>query len=300
VTVGGAQVSFAEALTTRLDITRITPGLLSFVAERTGERTLKELLRAGHSTDLARWTWDRQAPDVLAEFGVRAEAQDWTDTLGTLAPRQYSISSSPLTSPDEVSLTVSVVRFTSRHGRPRRGVCSTFMADAAADRATKVVVKPAPRFRPPTDPDTPMIMVGPGTGVAPFIGFLQDRQARGHRAENWLFFGEQRCETDFYYREELERMRSEGALSRLDVAFSRDQRHKVYVQDRMREHGAELWRWLERGAHFYVCGDATRMAKDVDTALRDMVAAHGGLSPEQAAAYVKRMTTEGRYARDVY
>ncbi|GAA4541520.1 bifunctional nitrate reductase/sulfite reductase flavoprotein subunit alpha [Pseudonocardia xishanensis] len=300
VTVRGTEMAFAEALTTRLDIARITPGLLSFVAERTGDRTLKELLRAGHDTDLARWTWDRQAPDVLAEFRVDASAQDWVDSLGTLAPRQYSISSSPLTSPDEISLTVSVVRFTSRHGRPRRGVCSTFLADAAADRSTQVLVKPAPRFRPPADADTPMIMVGPGTGVAPFMGFLDDRRARGHRGRNWLFFGEQRHDTDFYYRDELERMRADGSLTRLDVAFSRDQRHKVYVQDRMREHGAELWRWLDAGAHFYVCGDASRMAKDVDTALRDVVTTHGGLPADQAAAYVKRMTTEGRYARDVY
>jgi sulfite reductase alpha subunit-like flavoprotein len=145
-----------------------------------------------------------------------------------------------------------------------------------------------------------MIMVGPGTGVAPFIGFLEDRRARGHRGRNWLFFGEQRSATDFYYREQLETMRADGALSRLDVAFSRDQRHKVYVQDRMREHGAELWRWISEGAHFYVCGDASRMAKDVDTALRDMIIAHGGMTPEAAAVYVKRMTTEGRYARDVY
>jgi NADPH-dependent sulfite reductase flavoprotein alpha-component len=300
VSVKGAEVPFAEALRHSLDITRITPSLLTFVAERTGDRTLKELLRAGHDTDLARWTWDRQAPDVLAEFGVRAEAQEWVDALGTLAPRQYSISSSPLTSPSEISLTVSVVRFTSRHGRPRRGVCSTFMADAAAGVPTSVLVKPAPRFRPPTDADVPMIMVGPGTGVAPFIGFLEDRRARGHRGRNWLFFGEQRSATDFYYREQLETMRADGALSRLDVAFSRDQRHKVYVQDRMREHGAELWRWISEGAHFYVCGDASRMAKDVDTALRDMIIAHGGMTPEAAAVYVKRMTTEGRYARDVY
>jgi len=300
VTVRGAEMGFAEALTTRLDIARITPGLLSFVADRTGDRTLKELLRAGHDTDLARWTWDRQAPDVLAEFRVDASAQDWVDSLGALAPRQYSISSSPLTSPDEISLTVSVVRFTSRHGRPRRGVCSTFLADAAADRPTQVLVKPAPRFRPPADADVPMIMVGPGTGVAPFMGFLHDRRARGHRGRNWLFFGEQRHDTDFYYRDELERMREDGSLTRLDLAFSRDQRHKVYVQDRMREHGAELWRWLDAGAHFYVCGDASRMAKDVDTALRDVVTTHGGLPADQAAAYVKRMTTEGRYARDVY
>jgi sulfite reductase alpha subunit-like flavoprotein len=145
-----------------------------------------------------------------------------------------------------------------------------------------------------------MIMVGPGTGVAPFLGFLDDRRARGHQGRNWLFFGEQRRETDFYYREELDALQRDGTLTRLDVAFSRDQRHKVYVQDRMREHGAQLWAWLEDGAHFYVCGDATRMAKDVDKALRDIVATHGGMDEERSAAYVKKLAAEKRYARDVY
>ncbi|MCE3553752.1 bifunctional nitrate reductase/sulfite reductase flavoprotein subunit alpha [Pseudonocardia sp. RS11V-5] len=300
VTVRGEDMAFAEALGRHLDITRISPALLGFVAERTGDRVLKELLRAGHGTDLARWTWDRQAPDVLTEFPVRAPAQEWADTLTALQPRWYSISSSPLTSPDAVSLTVSVVRFTSRHGRGRRGVCSTFLADAAGEGPTPVLVRSSPRFRPPADPATPMVMVGPGTGVAPFVGFLEDRRARGHTAPNWLFFGEQRCATDFYYREELEGMRADGTLARLDVAFSRDQRHKVYVQDRMREHGAQLWRWLADGAHFYVCGDAGRMAKDVDLALRDVVAAHGGMDADRTAAYVKQLVADGRYVRDVY
>jgi NADPH-dependent sulfite reductase flavoprotein alpha-component len=300
VTLRGTDLAFAEALGRHLDITRISPALLAFVAERTGDRMLKELLRAGHGTDLARWTWDRQAPDVLTEFPVRASAQEWAEALTPLQPRQYSISSSPLTSPDAVSLTVSVVRFTSRHGRSRRGVCSTFLADAAGEGSTPVLVRSSPRFRPPADPATPMIMVGPGTGVAPFVGFLEDRRARGHTAPNWLFFGEQRCTTDFYYREELEAMRADGTLTRLDLAFSRDQRHKVYVQDRMREHGAQLWRWLADGAHFYVCGDATRMAKDVDLALRDVVAAHAGLDADRTAAYVKQLVADGRYVRDVY
>ncbi|MCU1628337.1 MAG: molybdopterin oxidoreductase [Pseudonocardia sp.] len=290
----------AEALHRHLDITRITPALLGFVADRRGDHHLKELLRAGNTVELTKWTWDRQAADVLAEYPVRAGAQEWADVSKRLAPRQYSISSSPLTSPREVALTVSVVRFTSRHGRARRGVCSTFLADAADAWPTAVSVKPAPRFRPPADPSTPMIMVGPGTGVAPFLGFLDDRRARGHQGRNWLFFGEQRRETDFYYREELDGLQRDGTLGRLDVAFSRDQRHKVYVQDRMREHGARLWAWLEDGAHFYVCGDATRMAKDVDRALRDIVATHGGMDEERAAAYVKKLAAEKRYSRDVY
>lgn len=145
-----------------------------------------------------------------------------------------------------------------------------------------------------------MIMVGPGTGIAPFIGFLAERRARGHTAPNWLFFGEQHRATDFYYEAELTGLLADGTLARLDTAFSRDQRAKVYVQDRMREHGPQLWAWLQEGAHFYVCGDASRMARDVDAALRAVVAAHGGLPAEAATAYVKQLAAERRYVRDVY
>ncbi|HEY4295715.1 MAG TPA: reductase, partial [Paraburkholderia sp.] len=163
-----------------------------------------------------------------------------------------------------------------------------------------VFVQKSAHFRPPHHADTPMIMVGPGTGIAPFRGFLHERRARGDAGRNWLFFGEQHAATDFYYRDELETMRDSGVLTRLDVAFSRDQADKIYVQDRMREQGAQLWRWLEDGAHFYVCGDANRMARDVDTALRDVVAGHGGMSDEKAAEYVSRLARDKRYARDVY
>jgi sulfite reductase alpha subunit-like flavoprotein len=145
-----------------------------------------------------------------------------------------------------------------------------------------------------------MVMVGPGTGIAPFLGFLHERRARGHRAPNWLFFGEQHRATDFYYENELTALLADGTLNRLDTAFSRDQRNKIYVQDRMREHGHQLWSWLRDGAHFYVCGDASRMAKDVDRALRDIAVAHGGLDEDGAAAYVKQLGADKRYVRDVY
>jgi sulfite reductase (NADPH) flavoprotein alpha-component len=163
-----------------------------------------------------------------------------------------------------------------------------------------VFVQRSPHFRPPVDASTPMVMVGPGTGVAPFIGFLQERRALGHPGPNWLFFGEQHRATDFYYEEELTTLLDEGNLTRLDTVFSRDQRAKVYVQDRMREHGHELWQWLREGAHFYVCGDASRMAKDVDQALRDIAVAHGGLDEAEASAYLRQMVTAKRYVRDVY
>ena len=298
---GVGEVPLGEALLRHLDITRITPGLLRFVAERARDpRELKKLLRTDNKGELAKWSWGRQAVDVVAEYGLRAGAQEWADVLGRLQPRLYSISSSPLTDPHLISLTVSVVRYENLHGRPRHGVCSPFLADAGPDTPVPVHVQRSPHFRPPADPATPMVMIGPGTGVAPFVGFLEERRARGHRAPNWLFFGEQHRATDFYYEDELTALLDDGTLARLDTAFSRDQRAKVYVQDRMREHGSLLWSWLRDGAHFYVCGDASRMAKDVDQALRDIVTLHGGLDEAGAAAYVKQLAADKRYVRDVY
>jgi NADPH-dependent sulfite reductase flavoprotein alpha-component len=298
---GVGEVPFTEALHRHLDITRITPDLLRFVSERTRDnRELKKLMRADNKDGLAQWSWGRQAVDVVAEFAVRASAAEWAGVFKRLQPRLYSISSSPLVDPHEVSLTVSVVRYENLRGQPRGGVCSPFLADGEAGLEVPVFVQRSPHFRPPADATTPMVMVGPGTGVAPFIGFLQERQALGHRAPNWLFFGEQHRATDHYYEDELAELRGAGVLDRLDTAFSRDQRAKVYVQDRMREHGPELWHWLQDGARFYVCGDASRMAKDVDRALRDIAVAHGGLSEAEAAAYVKQLANEKRYVRDVY
>ncbi|KOV60654.1 reductase [Streptomyces sp. MMG1121] len=296
-----ADVPFAEALLHHLDITRVTPDLLRFAADRTRDpRELRKLLRPDNKGELARWSWGRQAVDVVAEFGIRAGAQEWADALGRLQPRLYSISSSPLTDPHLVSLTVSVVRYENLGGRPRQGVCSPFLADAEPGTPVPVRVQRAPHFRPPADPTTPAVMVGPGTGVAPFIAFLEERRARGHRAPNWLFFGEQHRATDFYYERELTAFLADGTLTRLDTAFSRDQRAKVYVQDRMREHGPLLWSWLRDGAHFYVCGDASRMARDVDRALREVATVHGGLDETEAAAYVKQLVADKRYVRDVY
>ncbi|WP_393063462.1 molybdopterin-dependent oxidoreductase [Streptomyces sp. LN549] len=293
-------IPLEEALRTRLDISRITTDLLKFTAERTGSHELKRLLRPDNKDALAKWSWSRQAADVVAAFPVRASAAEWAGALRRLQPRLYSISSSPLAHPSEVRLTVSVVRYTNDLGRNRKGVCSTYLADCADDGPVQVFVQRSPHFRPPADPATPMIMVGPGTGVAPFIGFLEDRRARGHTGPNWLFFGEQRQATDFYYRQELEAYQASGHLDRLDLAFSRDQRNKIYVQDRMREHGPRLWQWLQNGAHFYVCGDAARMAKDVDQALAGIVATHGGMENDEAAAYVRRLAADKRYVRDVY
>ncbi|MBD0707830.1 reductase [Streptomyces sp. CBMA291] len=289
---GLGAVPFGEALRRRLDITRITPALLDFLAERSGGAPPR--LPAGQDGP------GRQAVDVVAEHPVRATAREWSRVLGRLTPRLYSISSSPLADPGLISVTVSVVRYENRHGMARKGVCSTFLADSPTGAEVPVFVRRAAHFRPPADPSVPMVMVGPGTGVAPFLGFLQERRALGHPAPNWLFFGERHRATGFLYEEELTAFLADGTLDRLDTAFSRDQPVKVYVQDRVREQGARLWEWLGAGAHVYVCGDATRMAKDVDRALREVAMAHGGLDAEAADAWIRRLAADKRYVRDVY
>nr|WP_157226718.1 bifunctional nitrate reductase/sulfite reductase flavoprotein subunit alpha [Gordonia soli] len=292
-------MTLRRALRERLEFARVTPGLVRFVADRTGDAELQSLIAPGNKDAFSDWAWGRQSVDLLAEHRVEASVDEWIDVVKPLAPRSYSISSSPLENPDEVQLTVSTVRY-NIHGTPRFGVCSTFLADHAASEDVGIFVTRSPHFRPPSDPDTPMIMIGPGTGIAPFRAFLHERRALGHGGRNWLFFGEQYAATDFYYREELTSMLGDGLLTRLDVAFSRDQESKIYVQDRMREHGAELYRWLHDGAHVYVCGDAGRMARDVDAALRGIVAQHGKLAPASADQYVKALAAEKRYVRDVY
>ncbi len=239
--------------------------------------------------------------DVLQAHPGRALAPgDFVRVLRKLQPRLYSIASSPKAHAGQVHLTVGAVRFAAQ-GRARKGVCSTFLAERAlAVGRIGVYLHHNSAFKPPTDGSRPIIRVGPGTGIAPFRAFLHERRATGATGRNWLFFGDQRATHDFLYREELESLRTAGTLHRLDTAFSRDQAHKVYVQNRMRENSAELFRWLEAGAHFYVCGDASRMAKDVDTALREIIQQEGNLNPDDAAAYLDKLRAEKRYARDVY
>jgi sulfite reductase (NADPH) flavoprotein alpha-component len=292
-------VPFELALRQHLEIAKPSQRLLRFVADRHQDRRLHQLLQADR-IELDAWLWGRQAIDVISEFGLRAGAEDWAEVLSKLQPRRYSISSSPLADPSQITVLVSVVRFDNADGMARKGVASTHLADGCPPASVQITIQPATHFHPPQDPAAPMIMIGPGTGVAPFLGFLTDRRARGHAGPNWLFFGEQREESDFYYREHLSELTESGFLTRLDVAFSRDQRNKIYVQDRMREHSALLWKWLESGAHVYVCGDAARMAKDVDVALREIIAQHGERSKDAAAAYVKQLSAEHRYVRDVY
>ncbi|WP_067567110.1 bifunctional nitrate reductase/sulfite reductase flavoprotein subunit alpha [Nocardia acidivorans] len=302
IEVDDTELTLAEALRTRYDITKVSADLLSFIAERNAHPRLAKLLRKDNRNELDGYLWDRQPVDVLRDFPAGADLVEWLGVLKKLQPRQYSISSSPLVSPHEVQLTVGVVRYGApvTPGAARRGgVSSTFLADRAA-REVPIFLQRAPHFRPPLDPNAPMIMVGPGTGIAPFRGFLQERRALGCRGRNWLFFGDQHAADHFYYRAELEDMFRSGFLTRLDLAFSRDQRERIYVQHRMIEHGAELWSWLRDGGHFYVCGDAARMAKDVDDALLKIARIHGKLSEDAALAFKKQLVAEKRYVRDVY
>jgi len=247
---------------------------------------------------------DAATLDVLAALhkfpGVRPGAEAFVEALEPLQPRLYSISSSLAANPGRVSLTVDTVRY--RIGpRERLGVASTFLGERLGLGETlRVYVQKAHGFRLPADPATPVIMIGPGTGVAPFRAFLQERRAVGEPGRNWLFFGHQRRDHDFFYEDEFAAMRDSGLLTRLSLAWSRDGREKFYVQDRMREVGAELWRWIAEGAHLYVCGDARRMARDVERALVDIVAEAGARSAEEAAAFVAGLKKASRYQADVY
>jgi sulfite reductase (NADPH) flavoprotein alpha-component len=300
VTIDGqGTMSLEDALLTEYEIAKVTPDMLRFVAERAGSTLLTDLMLEENRSKRADWLWGRQFVDLLHGFPIRTDAAELLSVLKRMQPRCYSISSSPAVYADEVHLTVSTVRYGlngARHG----GVCSTFLADRADGIDVPIFLQKSAHFRPPKDPATPMIMVGPGTGVAPFRAFLQERRARGASGKNWLFFGEQRAKTDFYYRDELEAMQQDGYLHRLDTAFSRDQAEKIYVQTRMIENGEQVWRWLQDGAHFYVCGDANRMAKDVDDSLKQIVRAHGDMDAEEATFYVTTMAQEKRYVRDVY
>lgn len=295
----GGEVSLRTALVRYYEITKIPAQLLKVIAERSSDKTLAELMIPEAKDVLNHYLWGREIIDLLVDFSsVSFTPAEFVSHLRKLQPRLYSISSSLHAFPDQVHLTVAAVRYDS-FGRKRKGVCSTFLADRSGG-TVPVFVHVSKGFRLPASGDTPIIMVGPGTGIAPFRGFLHDRRARGAKGKNWLFFGDQKAATDFLYREELEGMLADGHLTRLDTAFSRDQEAKIYVQQRMLENAAELWAWLQEGAYFYVCGDAQRMAKDVDAALHKVAETAGGLSADDAADYVQKLKSDKRYMRDVY
>ena len=291
----------ADALREDYDITAVSRAVLTKLQAATGSEELQKLLAEDAKEQLKAWNYGREIVDAIEAFapaGLSAAAL--TGIFRKLPPRLYSIASSPLAHPGEVHLTIAAVRYQA-HGRDRKGVCSTYFADQVKEGDTvQVFVQPNKHFRLPPSGETPVIMVGPGTGVAPFRAFVEHRSALGHPGKNWLFFGDQRYTYDFLYQLEWQEHLKSGALSKLDVAFSRDQPEKVYVQQKMLEHAKELYAWLEEGAHFYVCGDASRMANDVHEALLTIIEKQGHKSREDAEAYLEDLKKTKRYQRDVY
>jgi sulfite reductase (NADPH) flavoprotein alpha-component len=283
-------------------ITQTTPKFLKAISERAvnGAPLLTELLKPERKLDLEKYLWGMEIVDFLIEHpSIKWTPQEFVDTLAKLLPRMYSISSSLKAHPDQVHFTIDVVHYESR-GRTRKGVCSTFLSERSKD--TPVPVFPnASKFRLPEDGNTPIIMVGPGTGVAPFRAFLQERKATGAKGKNWLFFGSQHKHCNYFYEDEFEKMKSDGFLTRLDCAWSRDSAEKSYVQHKMLNCADEIWKWIDsEGGQFFVCGDARRMAKDVDAALRKIIQEKGGKSEGQTNEYVEKLKADKRYKRDVY
>ncbi len=291
-----------EALLRDYSITQPTPKFLKAIAGRASAAPmLKELLHPDRKHDLENYLWGAEVIDFLLDHpSVKFTPEEFVGLLTKLQPRLYSVASSLRVFPDRVHFIVDVVIYESR-GRVRKGVCSAFMAERADTVPVPVYPSSAKHFHMPEDGNIPLIMIGPGTGIAPFRAFLQERQARADKGKNWLFFGAQREKCDYAYRDDFHQMKQDGILARLDCAFSRDQAHKIYVQHRMLENAADIWKWIDGdGAQFFVCGDARRMAKDVDAALRKIVQEQGGRSVEEANAYVEKLKTDKRYKRDVY
>jgi sulfite reductase (NADPH) flavoprotein alpha-component len=296
------EISLEEALRTRLGIGKLARGAVGQYVKLAPEVAgLKVMVGPDNKARAEEYCWGREFVDLATDFpGVITDPQQLFHVLQRLTPRMYSIASSQAMHRDNVQTTVRVIRYES-HGRERQGLASGHLGDRAGVGTTMpIFLHSNASFRLPEDTTAPVIMIGPGTGIAPFRAFLEERQATGQTGDNWLFFGEQREKMDFLYKEQLMGMYRDGVLAHLDTAFSRDQAQKVYVQDKMQEKSKELFSWLERGAYFYVCGDATRMAKDVETALLDVIARGSNGTLEHAAEYLAAMKKQKRYQRDVY
>ncbi|HDZ8833950.1 TPA: assimilatory sulfite reductase (NADPH) flavoprotein subunit [Aeromonas dhakensis] len=294
-----ARGSLREVLSRELELTRLHGGFITGLAEISDNAALKDL--AGDKAQVNALVASAQVVDVLKRFPTALTAEQLMGLLRPLTPRLYSIASSQSEVEEEVHLTVGVVRYPQEDGTVRSGAASSYLADRLPEDAeVRVFVEHNDNFRLPANPDTPVIMVGPGTGIAPFRAFLQEREAQGADGKNWLFFGNPHFTQDFLYQVEWQRYVKSGLLSKISLAFSRDQANKIYVQDRLREAGLELYQWLEAGAHFYVCGDANHMAKDVQEALLDVIAEHGQKSREEAEEYLSELRRAKRYQRDVY
>ncbi|EOI5720094.1 NADPH-dependent assimilatory sulfite reductase flavoprotein subunit [Cronobacter dublinensis] len=298
VTVDGKTLTLSEALQWHFELTVNTAAIVENYATLTRSETLLPLV--GDKAKLQHYAASTPIVDMVRFAPAQLEAGQLIGLLRPLTPRLYSIASSQAEVENEVHITVGVVRF-EIEGRARAGGASGYLADRLEEEGeVRVFIEHNDNFRLPAEPETPVIMIGPGTGIAPFRAFMQQREADGATGKNWLFFGNPHFTEDFLYQVEWQRYVKEGLLNRIDLAWSRDQDHKIYVQDKIREQGAELWRWIQEGAHIYVCGDANRMAKDVEQALLEVIAAYGEMDAEAADEYLSELRVERRYQRDVY
>ena len=297
-----AEVTLRDLLGRRLNITTVNLPLMKKWADVAGNPALDALIGSDDKQRVNDWLWGREVRDLIAEFPPSRplEAADLIGILRPMAPRLYSIASSLRAHPDEVHLTVGAVEYEA-HGRHRKGVCSTYLCQRITEGShVALYTHHNKNFGLPEDGDVPIIMIGPGTGIAPFRAFIEDRAATGAKGKNWLFFGDQHFNTDFLYQTEWQNYMKKGVLDRVDVAFSRDQDFKIYVQHRIMENAADIYAWLQEGAYFYVCGDKERMARDVDKALHEVYVQQGGLSLQEAETAVLELKKGKRYQRDVY
>lgn len=301
VNKSGEARTLRDALLRHYEITVLTKPLIEQAAKLSGSEGLRKLLEPGHEQELRAYIEERDLLDLVQDYGLQqVAASDFVSILRKIPARLYSIASSSKAFPDEVHVTVRTVRYEA-HGRNRYGVCSVQLAERLeAGDSLPVYIQHNPNFKLPENPDTPIIMIGPGTGVAPFRAFLGEREETGAEGKSWLFYGDQHFTTDFLYQIEWQRWLKDGVLTRMDVAFSRDTDKKVYVQHRMLENSKELYQWLQEGACVYVCGDEKKMAHDVHSALGSILEQEGGMSPEEAAEYLTLMQQQKRYQRDVY
>ncbi|TCZ78143.1 assimilatory sulfite reductase (NADPH) flavoprotein subunit [Paenibacillus albiflavus] len=297
----GDVLPFREALFSYYEITVLTKQLLEKIAQLSENANLRELVSSPNSAELKEYLGGRDLLDLVRDYGPWGKsAQEFVSVLRKIPARLYSIASSSLANPEEVHLTIGTVRYDA-HGREREGVCSTYCADRVQLGDTlNIYIQHNENFKLPSNPNTPIIMIGPGTGVAPFRAFMQEREELGAKGKSWLFFGDRHFVTDFLYQIEWQKLLKSGVLTKMDIAFSRDTEKKVYVQHRMLEHSKELFEWLEEGAVVYICGDEKNMARDVHSALIDIIEREGGMSREEAAGYLTSMQQHKRYQRDVY
>ncbi len=298
--IPGRDGNIGTLMTEIMEISTPNSGLVIAVEKQANNEELSHIVATRDREALDAFLWSKDILDILnLNANITFTAEEFFKLLRPLMHRTYSISSSPKKYPDQIHATIATVRYHAHH-REHGGVCSTFLADRIKQgEKVGIFMVPNKNFQLPEDDSTPIIMIGPGTGVAPFLAFLQEREARGAKGKNWLFFGDQHRTTDYIYKKDLEALMEKG-LTRLDLAFSRDQNEKLYVQHRLKQHEKEIYKWIEEGANIYVCGDATRMAPDVDETLREILIQNGNMSEDKAIDFLEDMQLQKRYLRDIY